>query len=206
MADQLHRNLVARHAKTRRDEGHQAPQGNSIPRVGGTGSPASPAMKLGVSTNRRREKVSIKKDEETAEQYRHRLRKARREDKEAEPSGPVRSFTNSTGSGTTTAYPPVRVDPDKVRDNGQFAFNGESWWMVERVFAARDQPNRSKDNTEKETAGRQVLVKWVGWPKLSWEPLSNLKGKEALAEFTERHGDPEYNDGPADVYQRWFIY
>lgn len=147
-------------------------------------------------------------------------RQGRREAREAaERDGATGSFgtsSHSNGSRTTTVHPPARVDPAKIRDNGQYAYNGESWWLVERVFAARDEPDSGgipgyddvgpAQRREQPPARREVLVKWVGWPKPTWEPLRNLEGKDAMADFKERHGDPELNSGPADVYQRWFTY
>lgn len=103
----------------------------------------------------------------------------------------------TVGSRYMPVHPTARVDTDKVRENPHYAFNGESFWMIERVFAARNDPFKRE-------AARQVLVKWVGWPKPTWEPLKNFVGKDALIDFTQRHGDPEINDGPKDIYQRWF--
>ncbi|KAK7740429.1 hypothetical protein SLS62_011110 [Diatrype stigma] len=161
--------------------------------------------------------------ESAADAYRHRLRQGRREASEAaERDGATASFGTSSysnGSRTTTVHPPARVIPAKIKDNGQYAYNGESWWLVERIFAARDEPGSGGTGVPgygdggpiqrgelQPPARRQVLVKWVGWPKPTWEPLSNLEGKYALADFMGRHGNPEFNDGPAEVYQRWFTY
>ena len=167
-----------------------------------------------------------KEDNETAEQYRNRLRKERREVGKAEvvaeagtPGAGVTfgfSAIPTPGKGAATTQtrvyvPDVKVNPGKMSRDGRFAFNGEAWCMVERVFAARDEPREEpplEGTLEPEPAPtkRQVLVKWVMFPKPSWEPLENLKGTDALKDFAERHGDPKDNDGPADVYQRWYKY
>lgn len=132
-----------------------------------------------------------------ADDYRNRLRKERGDARESEQAGLFYSFA-TVGSGSKTVHPPSRVNPDKINDNTDYAFNGESWWQIERIYAARTDPFNRKSPT------RQVLVKWIGWPKPTWEPLRHFVGKAALVDFTERHGDPEMNNGPADVYERWF--
>lgn len=164
---------------------------------------------------------------ETADDYRNRLRKSRRQERKTEaereaakPNVRIEyTFTELSSSASKRAsiasqhdqrhvvyVPGPVVDPDKIRLDGRYAFNGEAWWMVERVFAARNDPSAGES-----TAGsvpipdkRQVLVKWIGSPHLSWEPLHQLEGKNALKEFTERCGDPKQCDGPLATYERWY--
>ncbi|RYP29003.1 hypothetical protein DL767_006963 [Monosporascus sp. MG133] len=37
-------------------------------------------------------------------------------------------------SAKESSYTPVPVGAGKVEDNGQYAFNGDSWWVVEWIL------------------------------------------------------------------------
>lgn len=166
---------------------------------------------------------------ESADDYRKRLRKTRQEGKKAEAEkeaaeSKVRieyTFTAVTSTASASKrssigshpdqkhvvyVPGPAVDANKVQQDGRYAYNGEAWWMVERVFAARNNPAAGKSTAGSEPIPdkRQVLVKWIGTPHLSWEPLHSLEGKDALKDFTQRCGDARHCDGPLASYERWY--
>ena len=257
MAEMLHRNNSSRQGKLQRRDSRASHSRNGSISTEGQASLLGRKLSLSRSTSTRTGSISSSSNDgresaeayrnrlrkqrrdggdssshrkiedcETAEEYRNRLRKGRQEEREREaeveveaeaeiPGAGVRfglSAVPTSGKGGAEVYvPDIKVNPNKINRDGRFAFNGEAWCMVDRVFAARNAPPREeilaapKPDPAQEPE-RQVLVKWRMFPKPSWEPLENLKDTDALKDFADRHGDPKKNDGPADVYQRWYKY
>ena len=75
------------------------------------------------------------------------------------------------------AQPPAIISED-----------GEEEYEVEEILRAR---------TRKIGRGsrREVLVKWTGYARPTWEPLSSLEDTAALDTFEKRHGPATGNDG-----------
>jgi hypothetical protein len=68
--------------------------------------------------------------------------------------------------------------------------DGEEEYEVEEIVRAR---------TRKIGRGsrREVLVKWTGYARPTWEPLASLENTAALDTFEERFGPAATNDGPS---------
>lgn len=64
-------------------------------------------------------------------------------------------------------------------------------WAIEEILCVSGTRTR-----------RKALVKWVGWPSPTWEPLSALQDTIALDTFEATYGPAETNDGPLYRYQR----
>jgi hypothetical protein len=66
---------------------------------------------------------------------------------------------------------------------------GEEEYEVEEILRAR---------TRKIGRGsrREVLVKWTGYTRPTWEPLASLEDTVALDAFEGRFGPATTNDGP----------
>ena len=89
---------------------------------------------------------------------------------------------------------PAATDPLRSQfvDDSQpppIQVGNELEYQVEEVIAAR---------TRKVGRGRrrEVLVKWLGYAELTWEPVKNLQDCSALEAFQERFGDVSADDRP----------
>src|SRR5271163_2167307 len=84
----------------------------------------------------------------------------------------------------TEAQPPAIIADD-----------GEEEFEVEEILQAR---------TRKLGRGsrREVLVKWSGYAKPTWEPLASLEDTAALDTFERRYGTAKTNDGPSPGERR----
>lgn len=88
--------------------------------------------------------------------------------------------------------------PSQVVDDSQpppIVVDGEPEWQIEEILAAR---------TKKVGRGerRQVLVKWLGYARLSWHDLELFKDCDALDVFEKRFGYAMVNDGPRERYEK----
>jgi hypothetical protein len=89
---------------------------------------------------------------------------------------------------------PAATDPlhSQFVDDSQpppIQVGNELEYQVEEVIAAR---------TKKIGRGRrrEVLVKWLGYAELTWEPVENLQDCSALEAFQQRFGDVSTHDRP----------
>ena len=86
--------------------------------------------------------------------------------------------------------------PSQRRDDAQpppQLVNDDVEWTVEEILCAR---------SKKIGRGyrREALVKWVGYARPTWEPVSNLTELEAVDRFERTYGPIESNDGPLRHY------
>ena len=75
------------------------------------------------------------------------------------------------------AFTPGEKAPSQTDDGVQPPALTGAEWKVEKIL-----------ETRKRGRGNQVLVKWVGFAKTTWEPLKNLLKTEALHDYEEQHG------------------
>lgn len=68
---------------------------------------------------------------------------------------------------------------------------GDEEFGVEKILRAR---------TKRVGRGqrREILVKWIGYRELTWEPLRNFQDNSAIDAFEERYGDVNTHDGPSE--------
>lgn len=96
----------------------------------------------------------------------------------------------------TTLLRPVATDPhpSQMTDDPQppaiTGEDGETEYAVEEILQARTK--RIGRGTR-----REVLVKWVGYNKPTWEPLTALLETAAMENFESKYGNIRTNDGPA---------
>ncbi|KAH8879177.1 hypothetical protein GQ53DRAFT_46862 [Thozetella sp. PMI_491] len=79
------------------------------------------------------------------------------------------------GALTSGKTPPVPQSDDDVQS---LLLTKEAEWEVDKIL-----------ETRKRGRGSQVLVKWVGFEKPTWEPLRNFLGAEALRAYMAEHED-----------------
>lgn len=90
---------------------------------------------------------------------------------------------------------PLPSQEDDDQQPPPITIEGEKEWLVERILCARWQ-KRGRGKT------RQCLVKWIGYSKPNWEPLSAVEDTEALDRFEDEFGRATENDGPRHLYDK----
>ena len=88
--------------------------------------------------------------------------------------------------------------PGQVSDDNQpepVLFESHEEHQVEEILCARSKPKNKG-------GGREVLVKWAGYYKTTWEPLENISDTIALDRFEVKYGDIRTYDGPRDKYEK----